>query len=260
MAVTAGGAQLTEGHRLAQARLGAQTVRLLRSTWPLLDPTDLDATISRWLRVAVPLVTRQRRLSAVLAGQYLQAFRSLEVGVGGYTPTLDDFADIRAVTTSLTVTGPVQVKQQMRRLVPLVRALELAEAGAARSGMRHALNGGRNTILRSVQEDRLALGWIRTTSGDPCSFCALLASRGPVFKEGATFAASDARFVGDGDAKVHDSCLCSIEPVFRADTTWPGRAREWADLYDDAARGESDPLNAFRRAYESGSVPVAPGG
>lgn len=252
MASTDAGRRLTEAHRLAQARLGAQTVLLLRSAWPLLDPTDLDGTAARWLRVTTPLVARQHLASASLAASYYRAFRFAEVGEGGYFPSLDEMADLRAVTTSLTVTGPIGIKDRMRSAIPLARAVEAAEAGAAAAGMRHALNGGRNTILNAVRGDRTALGWIRVTSADPCAFCALLASRGPVFKDGDTFSASDARFVGDDDAKVHDSCFCGIEPVYRPDSEWPGRAREWAVLYADAARGESDPLNAFRRAYERG--------
>src|SRR5690606_32804740 len=132
MATSASGARLTEGHRLAQARLGAQTVQLIRATWPLLDPEDLDGTLGRWLRVTVPIVRRQRRQSALLAGEYLRAFRATEVGLDSrFVPVVDVPEELEAVITSLTVTGPVAIKRAVARLVPLERALPTAEAGVA---------------------------------------------------------------------------------------------------------------------------------
>lgn len=240
MAATDAGTALTEGHRLAQARLGAQTVRLLRSSWPLLDPNDLDRTAPGWLRVTVPLVTRQRRLSARLAAQYLQAFRAVEIGVDGeYRPLVGEFDDLRALTTSLLVTGPVRVKQQMRRQVPLVRALSLAEAASAAAAMRHALNGGRDVLVNSVRADRMALGWARVVSGDPCAFCAMLASRGPVYGEDTA------------DFQAHDRCSCTAEPVYRADAPWPPGSERYRDLWRQAKTEDGDTTANFRRLVEA---------
>lgn len=243
MASTTAGATLTEGHRIAQARLGAQTVQLLRAAWPLLDPADLDGTIGRWLRVAVPVVTRQRRRSAVLAGQYVQAFRAVELGVDGdYRATLDSQTDVRPAVTSLTVTGPVSIKEQVRRFVPLARAVTAAESGHAAAGMRHALNGGRSTILESVRADRRAQGWARVTSGDPCAFCQILASRGPVYRDEAT-----------ASFEAHDHCACTAEPVYRSDAAWPPGAREYRDRWNEVTKGLSgqDAINAYRRVVSS---------
>lgn len=255
MASSEAAAQLTEGHRLAQARIAAQTARLLHSTWPLLDPTDLDATVGRWLRVIVPLVSRQRRQSVLLAGQYLRAFRAVELGVEStYVPVLDVPDELRAITTSLTVTGPVSIKDQARRLVPVARAAEVAEAKVVGAAMRHTLNGGRGAILDSVKADRRALGYARSTSGKPCSFCAMLASRGPVYKDDS-FDSSDARFTGFGDAKVHDRCYCSLEPVYRRDADWPAGGRHYQQMWDEAKRMDGDTAINFRRLME-GRIPA----
>jgi hypothetical protein len=80
----------------------------------------------------------------------------------------------------------------------------------------------------------------------------MLASRGPVY-QAMSFAASDPRFEGgEGHARVHDSCNCSLEPVFKGDAGWPGQAREYEKLWASSTRGKSGQaaVNAFRRAYE----------
>lgn len=241
MASSPSAAQLTEGHRLAQARLAAQTVRLMRSSWPLLDPEDLDGTLGRWLRVTVPIVRRQRRQSALLAGEYLRAFRATEVGLDSrFVPVVDVPEELEAVITSLTVTGPVSIKRAVARLVPIERALPTAEAGVAAAAMRHALNGGRAAIVETVKADRRALGWARVVSGEPCWFCAMLASRGAVYGEDtATFQA-------------HDHCSCTAEPVYTADAPWPPGSRRFAELWQQAKTEEGDTVANFRRLVEGG--------
>lgn len=253
MAANPAAARLTETYRLAQARLGAQTVQQILLTWPLLDPSRIDQTITSWLRVSIPIVQTQRSTSAVLASSYLRLFRALEVGADGeFIPTLADMVDLAAVTTSLTVTGPVRVKRSVKQGVAFEAAVEAARVSVARAAMRHVLDGGRNTIIRTVEHDPLALGYARATNGHACFFCAMLASRGPVYKQDS-FAHSDARFTGFGDVKVHDGCHCSMEPVYDQDAPWPAGSRHYHDLWDRvtaAAEGPDAARLAFRHAIE----------
>jgi hypothetical protein len=69
----------------------------------------------------------------------------------------------------------------------------------------------------------------------------MLASRGPIYRseQTATFEA-------------HDSCACTVEPVYSRSTLWPGRAAEFRRLYREVTTGTTgqDSINAFRRAYE----------
>lgn len=202
MATTVEAARLTETHRLAQVRLGKLTVLQVRSLWPLLDPTALDATFPSWLRTVTPIVQAQRSASAQLAGRYLTAFRTLEVDAEPFAPVLADPAPARALTTSMLVTGPVSIKSAVKSGVPFALAVDTADVRAARAAMRHALAGGRETILHSVRSDTRARGWQRVTSAKPCEFCAMLAGRGTVYtEESADFAA-------------HDGCSCAAEPAY----------------------------------------------
>jgi hypothetical protein len=244
VAATTAGARLTEAHRLAQARLGAQTVRALRAVFPLLDPADIDATFARWLQGVIPIIRSQHQLSARLAGAYMTTFRTLEIGpdAAPFVPVLAADISEDAVTTSMLVTGPVSLRTNLTKAVPLVRALSIAEANSARSGMRHAMNGGRDTIQGSIRTDTEARGWARTTSGRACSFCALLASRGPVYSKTTV------------DFHAHDGCSCGSEPVYRRDADWPSGSRRYDAIYQDAKRTAQaegiDVLVAFRRAVE----------
>lgn len=203
MALTLEGRRLTEAHRLAQARLGADTVRQVFASFPLLDGTDIDGTFERWLRVVFPILRSQRSTSATLAANYLTTFRALELGVGATgASVLADGLPAEAVTTSLVVTGPAAIKSNIARGLSLASAMERAQVTAARATMRHVLNGGRETITQSVDADRRARGWQRVTSGNACSFCSLLASRGAAYGEASA------------DFQAHDGCSCSAEPVY----------------------------------------------
>lgn len=230
--------RLTEAHRRAQNRLGALTVQQMRSAWRLLDFDDLDGSTPDWLRVAVPIVRSQARASSSLAATYYVQFRAFELGLQGgrFTPTLALPPASEAIATSLTVTGPVSVKKAMTAGRTGQQAMTLAEARSAAAGMRQALAGGRETVMRSMRADRAALGYARSASGSACAFCATLAGRGPVYSKDSA------------DFESHDGCGCSAEPVFSRDAAWPAGSRRYQEIYNVHAKGTSDPLNAMRRA------------
>lgn len=240
MAATTEGRALTEAHRLAQARLGARTVQLMLAAWPVLRIEDLDGTFPAWLELAATVIAAQRTASSTLAANYVATFRTLELGAGvtPATPVLAPAAPLEQIATSLLVTGPAVIRSNLARGTDLDTALRHGQARSAAAAMRHALNGGRDTVLGSVVGDDRALGWARATSGHACAFCAMLASRGPIYSEGTvTF-------------RAHDHCSCSAEPVYRDDAAWPAGAEKYRDLWDEATGGLSgdQALSAFRHA------------
>jgi hypothetical protein len=104
------------------------------------------------------------------------------------------------------------------------------------SASRQVLLGDRVTTLTAVDADTQAVGWARISDGDPCAFCWMLVSRGPVYKSEAT-----------ANFQAHDHCGCKPVPVFSKTAPWPGRAREYRRIYNQVAQGQPDPLNAIRR-------------
>ncbi len=240
MAATAAGQRLTEAHRLAQARLGASTIQAMRAVWPLLDPLALDASFQRWLTAALPIINGQRSQSARLAASYLSAYKKLELGPDAVVnAVLAEMIPAEQVATALRVSGPVSIKRAAMRGELLTKAVNVAESNTARSGLRLALGGGRDTITATTRADRQAQGWARATSGRPCAFCAMLASRGPMY---------DAESV---HFHAHDGCHCTAEPVYRSDSALPAGSQQWADLWTEATRAPGDTETVFRQLVAS---------
>jgi hypothetical protein len=248
-------AALTEAYRIAQATVAGRTAGGLTVAFnTLLDPSDLTRTFPQYATVASRIIDTARREASATAGAYYLAHREA-MGVSG--PVDLAYADSlppAQVMTSLLVTGPVTAKQAMSKGSTLEQAMSLALSATLGAGYRLSADAGRATIRNTTARDPNALGYARVTDGRPCAFCAMLASRGPVYKDEHT-----ARVALDGDV-YHDKCGCHPEPAYYRDQNWPGRGREFQKLWNESTKGYSgnDAINAFRRAYEGGGVPVAP--
>lgn len=243
MALTVEGRQLTEAHRQAQARLAAATLQDLLAIWPLLDGKALDRTFPAYARTVTALIGKRRGDSAAISAAYLRAFRQAEGITAPLSVALAEALATNAAMTSLVVTGPIAVKVATRAGQPIEAATAIALTQTAGAVLRHVQNGGRETVHRTVLRDDRAHGIARVTDGHPCHFCAMLASRGPVYKSEMT-----------ADFKAHDSCGCGAEPVYAAaGYDWPGQAARWADLWTESTAGLSGDKarNAFRKAYDA---------
>lgn len=239
MASTALATQLTEAHFRQQTALRAQTLRDMLRIWPAFDTSSIDAVDATWGPVEQALealVQARARTSAGAAANYYTLFRAAEDVSGAATPRIAVPA-VDQVVTSLRVTGPYTAKHLLAMKNP--KAAENTLVRLSGSVSRLVGDGGRRTISASIRADRQALGYARVTSGNPCYFCALLASRGAVYKsETADFQAHD-----------HDSC--TSEPVYRHDAPLPGKADEFRQLYREATAdaGPGEQVNAFRKAF-----------
>ena len=120
----------------------------------------------------------------------------------------------------------------------------------------------------------------------PCYFCALLASQGAVYYDSTSFDRSNNKirevervpddvadlvakldqrardkgltlptrraFIGEGLAKVHDHCRCSIRPVYRLEDKFDERAEFFRKQWNGAPAGSDpkDSLRKFRQVYK----------
>lgn len=114
---------------------------------------------------------------------------------------------------------------------------------------------GRDTIVTAVGDDREASAYARYARPGACYFCALMATRGAVYhsEESAGIDAND-RFEGEGEAKFHDHCHCTLVPVFKGQRYEPpGHIERFDQIYRESTGDYSgkDKLRAFRRALES---------
>ncbi|MFI5942196.1 hypothetical protein ACIBCB_18330 [Streptomyces uncialis] len=129
------------------------------------------------------------------------------------------------------------------------RAEAHRQAGAqqAAAASRVAMNGARSTTWNHMRRDGQALGYVRLSrSGTPCGWCAMLISRGAVYKsrESATFA--------DGD-RYHDNCVCYAAPIFNRQqfqgSELMALSREYGALWPKVTKGLSGKaaVSAWRR-------------
>lgn len=131
---------------------------------------------------------------------------------------------------------------------------ELRSDAHRRAGIRQAaaaerlvMNGSRSSLWTLAERDRRAIGYIRVSrTGTPCGWCAMLISRGPVYKSQRS-----AQYA-DGDA-YHDNCHCYAEPVFTTDqfasSSRYALNRQYQELWPTVTKGLSGKaaLSAWRR-------------
>ena len=234
--------RLDEQHRSAQLAVRAGAVRDALTLWSAVDLADIDGS---WMAIAPGMeavVNGYRRQSAGVAGGYYQAAR-VQAGVQGAAPLrLAGEIPPDALRLSLGYYATVIPKA----LVKAGRLDVMQQAGVKLAGAvaRHVHNGGRETVEESVKADPQAQGWARFGSAEPCAFCLMLISRGPVYSE------QTVRF------EAHDHCACDARPVFDRREGWDDQALQARALWSQHAKGP-DPINAFRRALERPGLHVA---
>jgi len=264
-------ATLSTAHQAAQARRAAQMAALVAAYFKVRVNISDPQSVQTWLEIMLPKILGSRSESERIAAQYGDAVRRLEM------PNLkDDFTFAKAsvpgldpavVRTSLNVTGPVALQKKLtviERLdpAPTVKQAMITEAKNEAAGQvggavaRHVQNGGRDILKAGVAQDKVALGYVRVLKSEkPCFFCTMLASRGPVFQEDS-FSDSDPRFEGPHHFKVHDSCACSLKPVYhKTGDPMVDRVQPYVDMWADLSdrKGSAPTLLEWRQEYEGRS-------
>lgn len=196
---------LTSRHRAAQLLVRKNTIAQIRSVWPALDYEDLDGSLRKLATPAARVVEKNRQTSAGLSAGYLRAFRK-DQGINGTLKlVLAAQVDAEQFLASLTTVSVANIKRAtangVARDVAMSNGLTLTMNAMARL----ALDGGRDTILRTSQEDPAAVGWRRVLGGPGCDFCQQQAGRGAIY-----FSDDTAGF------QPHDKCGCTPEPEYRA--------------------------------------------
>lgn len=201
-----------------------------RALWGDLDVARLDASTPAWLASNVRAAERFHQQSTTSAARYVERYRFAELGDTDGPLVVPDF-DRAAVQQELLLAGPVRVKL----LVQGGMSAASASAGALTKYQgilgRASMMGGRQVIDGTTSADRRAIGWRRVSDGDPCSFCGMLCSRGPVYRSAETAGGPGA---GSG-MRFHGHCGCTAEIVYGE---WKPTEQEqhFIDLYEAAAQ------------------------
>lgn len=283
-AAVAGAATLTaldSAYRAAIANTAVVVIRAMLADWSVVDVNDLAGTSEQWVASSVQRILAGQRNSSSLANVYASRVRSLVAPTASpFTPPPLQPPNAEQVRKSIVYTGLVQTAQEINRInandaarraaepvdpsgfapnpgeddrvttATKRKIMENAISRAAGSATRLITTSGRDQLVDFVQEDPVARGWVRTTKANCCYFCAMLASRGPVYK-GDSFEASNAKFHGVGDQKVHDNCGCGLRPWYGQGEPLPERVEDFEKLWAETATGSGAvAIRNFRRAYE----------
>lgn len=161
-----------------------------------LDIADLRGSLPTFTAATKQLVDRYGAASATLAARFYQQQRRHAGITGPFTPKpapLPALGEVKAAVDFAT--------RQLWSAQPDLPNTQTALQGVAETMV---LNTGRSTVIDTVRADRKAKGWARIPEPGCCAFCALLATRGAVYREST---------VG---FHTHPSCRCHVEPVFTA--------------------------------------------
>lgn len=143
-------------------------------------------------------------------------------------------------------------KKTREKLEALDRTTAVKAAGKAGA---NAVSPGRELTYKVGSTDDKRLAWMRVTGPTPCAFCAMLASRGAVYR-------SERSALFDGYGKLyHPNCACHVVPVFTDSPAYTKRDKYFIDNWKPVTKGYSGraALRAWRKwlraQYKAGLVP-----
>lgn len=219
VAVTAAMDQYRRGQAALGGRIAVSASQIVSRGLNVSDP---DQGWTNLLAQLVALLRGGRGVSEDLAMEFYRRLREAEDAAGESPERPDIPFPIRQIAGSVYYTGPRMAKGMLARGDTKDVA---ARAGVmvGRSAMRHTLNAGRETMRQAAAADPAAWGWARITDADPCPFCEMLATRGPVYKS--------ERKAGNELNRYHDGCACSVVAVFQSPGQLTGAQREAVDRF-----------------------------
>lgn len=214
MASTAEGRALTEANRVGQLAIAARAVVVSQALWGQIDPFDIDRSVERWMPSQLATFQRFYAESQALTESYITEYRLAEIGTATGAVVAPRFP-VAEMRNAALLAGPVRVKMLVGRGEAPGSAHAKAFTKFSGIARRQVLDGGRKMIDATTASDTRAVGWRRVTDGNPCTFCAMLASRGPVYQERTAQGDVMRPLRGGGSGlRYHGHCGCTAEIVY----------------------------------------------
>jgi hypothetical protein len=242
--------QQVQDQQAAQAGLTAVLLAAMAKAWPLVDLADLKRSLPQYEAAVASLVFTYGRASATLGTRFYQQQRAVAGIPGRFPVTPADPASIEQVAKSIE-----WATKGLWSAEPDLAAVKSLTNGVAQ---KLVMQPSRNTLIDAIERDTKCRGWARVARPDGCSFCALLSTRGAVYKT------EQSASVTKSGTAYHDHCHCLPVPVFADHYEPPAHVREWQRIYQDAPYGKNaaQARNNFRvalaehRARQYASEPV----
>lgn len=224
---------MTDAYRRSQSKIAQKTAAETRLAYKrYLNVSALDRSTPNWILLTDQIATKGFVRAAQDSRSYLRRFVEAEGGPKGVEfPAVE--LDHARLAEDLWVNGTYNIKGKIGKGL----SAEAAKAAAMKRVMgvvtEYVFDGGRGTVTK-VKYSGKSGRWRRVSDGKPCTFCAMLASRGPVYsEESVTFEA-------------HTDCGCTAEPVF-GDWEPTGLEAQWREVYAEAA-SQADAAGEMRIA------------
>ncbi len=236
-------------HRIQQTLIAAGVIREVLAVWPrLIDVADINGSWPVLRHVIMNLVRSGRSRSVAAATSYYSRARAIADVPGSFirVPSTPEFP-AEQVATALSVTGPGMLKRSIASGRTPEQAAVAAAATSSQSAGRLVLDAGRQAVEEAVKADPAAIGYARVTDGDPCAWCAMLASRGVVYK--TAYAAGRGQELGAVN-RFHDGCGCGEKPAFTEEDE-PEGAEELYWQWLTVTSGADDPLKTWRKHWRN---------
>lgn len=235
---------MADGQLSEQEALSVVLAAHIAHTWPLLDPARMKATFDRWMAVVAALVFNYGKSSASLAARSYSA-RRVAAGLPRMSVPLADGPPVEQVRKSLE-----WATHGLWSPSPDVQAAQALIDGAMQ---RLVADQGRNTMIQAIESDRRCRGWARVARPGACSFCAMLSTRGAVYKSKETASITSGE-QGNRPAGLtyHDNCHCVPVPLFANFYEPPAHVRDWQRMWRESTAGKhgNEARIAFRQAVE----------
>lgn len=260
--------QQTEAYRQSTSAIAGAAALYAGASMALVKPDDLLTTFEMYVNSLLGPASAASRRVMSLARQDFYATRTAAAVVGPEPPWVPQPLVQEALRRSVYATAG-QTLQDIERLdVPASAALKRAKVQAQGVVIRQVMNSARNSTIATTESDKRALGALYVTREDDavCSWCLMLASRGPVFGSDS-YKDADRLFTGGGTAKSHDSCRCVLKTVYAEksdlleqsnkleaewrDVNWAPDWRERKADWPLIRRGGPAALNAWRRHVDA---------
>jgi len=240
---------LTQRHRRSLALTAAVVVRQVRAIAGRADVADIDAWWDREGPTLERLVAQGFVATSELGARYLAQHAAIE---GVRLVPVRAEPDRQQIATSLHVTGAVAFKAHMRQSDSAGASLRVMQTMLAGSAQRLTLGGDRGSVMNTIRSTDQIVGYRRVTNASPCAFCAMLASRGAVYKSRSATTtvgrAGNARGTRQIGESYHDHCNCTSEPLYENEPE-PASVTALRARWDQATVGLSgtEALAAFRQ-------------
>lgn len=232
-----------DAHQALQAALLTRMGQVMEQVWSLLDLDDIEGSLPRFMAALAAILNRYGKAAGAAADVF---YRSQRAASGAKYP----MPAVRAAAGASEATVDALVVDSVSTAV--VDGPDAGERTLDSEAEQLVQDQARRQVMSTAQLDRAAKGWARVVEPGACSFCLMLALRGPVYKaqRTASFKAHKRKPNGSGG-----DCRCHAEPVFGK---WEPQAsvRDAQVLWAQVTKGRSghDARVAFRQAVEGRTV------